>query len=80
MRELTNPHDLKQMCSLHLKTGSFHFKQVKQESSVDDQQKEAHKSALSPLPGAADKAGSLSKFMMEHSKVRVLILRALGYF
>lgn len=78
MRELTNPDESKQICSLHLKKGSFCFKQMEQESSVNDQQKEAHKNALFPLP-EADNAETC-KFMMDYIKVRVLNSRTLGHF
>lgn len=57
----------------------FCFKQMEQESSVNDQQKEVHKNALSPLPGA-DNAETFSKFMMDYIKVRVLSPKTLGYF
>lgn len=52
---------------------------MEQESSVNDQQKEVHKNALSPLPGA-DNAETFSKFMMDYIKVRVLSPKTLGYF
>lgn len=72
MRELINPDESKQICSPHLKKGSFCFKQLKQESRIDDQQKEAHKIGCVPF--------SLGLAIMEYTNGTVLSPRAPGYF